>query len=81
MNIASEGKGTKYSNTNADLVTTSSLKLVEIEYTRSAELNKVTNMHLGQRIPAVFSVVAGYMITRAIDSPFILKLGLNALLS
>ena len=47
MNIASEGKGTKYSNTNADLVTTSSLKLVEIEYTRSAELNKVTNMHLG----------------------------------
>ena len=31
MNIASEGKGTKYSNTNADLVTTSSLKLVEIE--------------------------------------------------
>ena len=77
MNIASEGKGTKYSNTNADLVTTSSLKLVEIEYTRSAELNKVTNMHLGQRIPTGFSIVVGHMTTRAIHSPFIMKFGLN----
>ena len=31
MNIASEGKGTKYSTSNIDLVTTNSLKLVEIE--------------------------------------------------
>ena len=37
-------------------------------------------MHLGQRIPAGFSVVARHMTMRVIHSPFIMKLGLNALL-
>ena len=37
-------------------------------------------MHLGQRIPTSFSIVARHMTTRAIHSLFIVKLGFNALL-
>ena len=40
----------------------------------------MTIRHLRQRILARFPVVLGHMTSRAIDSPFILKLGLNALL-